>query len=168
MKIMSFVGSPRKGSNTDLLIDRAIKGAQSRGAVEAEKIYLYGSDIKTCTGCMVCTALKGSKPCPLQDDMPGILSRMQEADAFIFGTPNHVHCMSAGLVNLFCRMQPLIKMDIIRDASGAIIGADATTLIKGRRALVIVSQGADIRQLQFLIQIAAKSGLGVPIIERDR
>lgn len=138
---MAFVGSPREGSNTDLLIDSAIAGAQSTVACEAEKVYLYGIALKTCIGCLACTALKGAQPCPLEDDMQGILSRMEAADAFIFGTPNHVHSMSAGLVNLFCRMQPLIKMDIIRDASGAIIGADATTRIKGKRALVIVSQG---------------------------
>lgn len=141
MKLMAFVGSPRRGSNTDLLIDRAIAGAQSAGAIEAEKIYLYDGDIKPCSGCLACTALKGSQPCPLKDDMDGILRRMEQADAFIFGTPNYVHSMSAGLVNLFCRMQPLITMDIIRDASGAIIGADATTRIQGKRAMVIVSQG---------------------------
>jgi|GEM_PF-399187 len=141
MKLMAFVGSPRRGSNTDLLIDSAIAGAQSLGTMEVEKIYLYDADIKTCTGCLACTALKGSQPCPLQDAMDAVLCRMEQADAFIFGTPNHVHSMSAGLVNLFCRMQPLIKMDIIRDAAGAIIGADATTRINGKRAVVIVSQG---------------------------
>jgi len=141
MKLMAFVGSPRRGSNTDLLIDSAIAGAQSLAQIEAEKIYLYDGGIKTCIGCLACTALKGSQPCPIEDDMGGVLSRMEQADAFIFGTPNHVHSMSAGLVNLFCRMQPLIKMDVIRDASGAIIGAEATTGIMGKRAMVIVSQG---------------------------
>ena len=141
MKLMAFVGSPRRGSNTDLLIDRAIAGAQSLGTIDAEKIYLYEADIKTCTGCLACTALKGSQPCPLKDAMDAVLCRMEQADAFIFGTPNHVHSMSAGLVNLFCRMQPLIKMDVIRDAFGVIIGADATTRIKGKGAVVIVSQG---------------------------
>ena len=64
MKLMAFVGSPRRGSNTDLLIDSAISGAQSLEAMEVEKIYLYDADIKTCTGCLACTALKGAQPCP--------------------------------------------------------------------------------------------------------
>lgn len=141
MKIMAFIGSPRKGSNVDTLVDRVIEGAQSTGPVEAEKIYLYEADIKNCIGCLACTVLKGSQPCPLRDDMPGILERMAKADAFIFSTPNYVHSMSAALVNLFCRMQPLIKMTVIRDDKGNIIGADATTLISGRRAVSVVSQG---------------------------
>jgi multimeric flavodoxin WrbA len=41
MKIMAFVGSPRKGSNVDTLVDRVLAGANSSASVEAEKIYLY-------------------------------------------------------------------------------------------------------------------------------
>lgn len=141
MKIMAYVGSPRKGSNVDCLIDRVIEGVHSTVEAAVEKVYLYDADIKNCTGCLACTSLKGSRECPLKDDMAGILTRMTEADGYIFGTPNHVHSMSAGLVNLFCRMQPLIKMDIIRDSSGAIIDAHATTAISGKRAVVVVSQG---------------------------
>jgi multimeric flavodoxin WrbA len=141
MKIIAFVGSPRKGSNVDCLIDKVIEGACSRVNASVEKVYLYEADIKPCNGCLACTALKGSLECPLKDEMAGILARMTQADGLIFGTPNHVHSMSAGLVNLFCRMQPLIKMNVIRDASGAIIDAEATTSIFGKRAVVVVSQG---------------------------
>ncbi len=141
MKIMAFVGSPRKGSNVDCLIDKVIEGACSRACASVEKVYLYEANIKSCTGCLACTAFKGSQACPLKDDMAGILERMTQADGFIFGTPNHVHSMSAGLVNLFCRMQPLIKMEIVRDSSGAIIDAHSTTAIKGKRAVIVVSQG---------------------------
>ena len=141
MKIMAFVGSPRKGSNVDTLIDKVIAGANKNSEADSEKIYLYEADIKDCIGCLVCTSLKGCQACPLKDDMDGILERMCEADAFIFGTPNHVHSMSAGLTNLFCRMQPLIKMDIIKDAREKIIGANSTSLISDKKAVVVVSQG---------------------------
>ena len=141
MKIMSFVGSPRKGSNVDILMDTVIKGVKSKTEADCEKIYLYDSDIKDCTGCMLCTALKGGKDCPLRDDMAEILNRMVEADAFIFGSPNHVHSISSALTNLFCRMQPLIKMNVLRDESGNIIGADSTCLISGKKAVMVASQG---------------------------
>ena len=141
MKIMAFIGSPRKGSNVDCLIDKVIEGVHSTADAAVEKVYLYDADIKNCTGCLACTALKGAQECPLKDDMAGILTRMTQADGFIFGTPNHVHSMSAGLVNLFCRMQPLIKMEIFRDSTGAIIDARSTTAISGKRAVVVVSQG---------------------------
>jgi len=141
MKVLAFVGSPRKGSNVDTLIDKVIEGLRSRTDAAVEKIYLYEADIKPCIGCLACTALKGGQDCPLQDDMDCILAAMQDADALIFGTPDHVHSMSAGLTNLFCRMQPLIKMTVVRDDTGKIISAESTTLVSDKRAVVVVSQG---------------------------
>jgi multimeric flavodoxin WrbA len=138
---MAFVGSPRKGSNVDTLIDKVIEGAKSKIEAEVEKIYLYEAHIKNCTGCLACTAFRGGQDCPLKDDMAGILQRMIKADMLIFGSPNHVHSMSAALTNLFCRMQPLIKMQVIKDESGKILSATATTLISGKKAVMIASQG---------------------------
>ena len=141
MKIMAFVGSPRKGSNVDILIDTVIEGAHSKTAAEVEKIYLYSADIKNCNGCGLCSPLMGSKDCPIDDDMPGILQRMLEADAYIFGTPNHVHTMTSAMTNFWARLQPLGKMEIIKDDSGKIIGGKSMPLTKGKKAVIVVSQG---------------------------
>jgi len=123
MKIMGFVGSPRKNSNVDLLMDKVIEGAKSIQDVDVEKIYLYDADIKYCTGCMVCTPLKGSRDCPIKDDMVGVCQRMQEADAFIFGSPNHGHTLSAAMTNFLSRMQALLKMHVERNEEGEIVRA---------------------------------------------
>ena len=141
MKIMAFVGSPRKGSNVDILMDKVIEGAQSKTDVEVEKIYLYKADIKNCNACGLCSPLMGSKDCPIDDDMPGILNRMIEADAYIFGTPNHVHTMTSAMTNFWARLQPLGKMEVIRDGSGKIIGGKSKPLIMGKKAVMVVSQG---------------------------
>jgi multimeric flavodoxin WrbA len=141
MKVMAFVGSPRKGSNVDILMDKVIEGAQSKTDVEVEKIYLYKADIKNCNACGLCSPLMGSKDCPIDDDMPGILNRMLEADAYIFGTPNHVHTMTSAMTNFWARLQPLGKMEVIRDDSGKIIGGKSKPLIMGKKAVMVVSQG---------------------------
>ena len=141
MKIMAFVGSPRKGSNVDILMDKVIEGAQSKTDVEVEKIYLYSADIKNCNACGLCSPLMGSKDCPIDDDMLGILNRMLEADAYIFGTPNHVHTMTSAMTNFWARLQPLGKMEVIRDDSGKIIGGKSKPLIMGKKAVMVVSQG---------------------------
>ncbi len=141
MKIMAIVGSPRKGSNVDILIDRVIEGAKSKTAVDAEKVYIYELDIKYCTGCGAHSILQGAKDCPLGDDMDGILKRMQEADVLIFGSPNHGRTISAGLTNFFARMMPLLKMQIERDENGEIIHAETKPLIRGKKAVTVISQG---------------------------
>jgi len=141
MKIMAIVGSPRKGSNVDILIDRVIEGAKSKTDVDAEKVYIYESDIKYCTGCGAHSILQGAKDCPLEDDMADILKRMQEADVLIFGSPNHGRTISAGLTNFFSRMMPLLKMQIERDENGEIIHAETKPLIRGKKAVTVISQG---------------------------
>lgn len=141
MKIMAFVGSPRKNSNVDILMDKVVEGVQSKTDVELEKIYLYKADIKNCNACGLCSPLMGSKDCPIDDDMPGILNRMIEADAYIFGTPNHVHTMTSAMTNFWARLQPLGKMEVIRDDSGKIIGGKSKPLIMGKKAVMVVSQG---------------------------
>lgn len=159
MKLMAFVGSPRKASNTDILIDRVIEGARSAADVEAEKIYLYEADIKYCTGCGLHTVLQGSQECPLRDDMAGILARMQQADAFIFGTPNHGRTISAGLTNFFARMMPLLKMHVDRDEQGAIIHAESRPLISGKKAVTVVSQGDFWPSASALLQMVLDANL---------
>jgi multimeric flavodoxin WrbA len=141
MKIMAIVGSPRKGSNVDILIDKVLEGVKSKTDVEVEKVYIYESDIKYCTGCGAHSILQGAKDCPLGDDMDGILKRMQQADAFIFGSPNHGRTISAGLTNFFSRMMPMLKMQIERDDDGNIIHAETKPLIQGKKAVTVVSQG---------------------------
>jgi multimeric flavodoxin WrbA len=141
MKVMAFVGSPRKQGNTDILIDKVIDGAKSKAAVEVEKIYLYEANIKYCNGCGAHTVLGGSKDCPLGDDMQGILERMVQADGFIFGSPNHGRTITAGMTNFIARMMPLLKMEVKRDASGTIIDAQSKPLIRGKKAVMVVSQG---------------------------
>jgi multimeric flavodoxin WrbA len=141
MKLMAFVGSPRKGSNTDILIDQVIAGVKSKKEVDAEKVYLYEANIKYCTGCMGHSVLGGSKECPLDDDMKDILERMKEADAFIFGTPNHGRTISAGLTNFLARVFPVNHWDITWDDEGKPIDATITSDIDGKRVVSVISQG---------------------------
>ncbi len=159
MKIMAIVGSPRKGSNTDLLIDKVIEGARSAAAVEVEKIYIYDANIKYCTGCGAHSILQGSKDCPLQDDMDSILQRMQQADGFIFGSPNHGRTISAGLTNFFSRMMPLLKMHVERDDAGNIVYAESRPLIRGKKAVIVVSQGDNIASSSALVLMILDANL---------
>ena len=39
MKVLAFMGSPRLGSNTDILVDKAIDGVKSKNT-EVEKVNL--------------------------------------------------------------------------------------------------------------------------------
>ena len=74
MKIQALIGSPRKGSNTDILVDRILQGAQSCGHA-AEKLYLYDYQIMPCIDCRRCK--KDDFTCHLLDGMSEICPKLR-------------------------------------------------------------------------------------------
>ncbi len=81
--ILAIIGSPRRGGNTDILVEQALQGAAEAGA-RTEKVALRDLDVRPCRGCDGCA--KTGK-CVQRDDLPGLLARMREADAWILATP---------------------------------------------------------------------------------
>jgi multimeric flavodoxin WrbA len=139
---MAINGSPRKGGNTDTLIDQVITGFQSKTPAEVEKILVIEHDIKYCSGCLACMEQDpGTDTCVLRDDMAEILRHMVASDALIFGTPNHMRTVTAPLLNFFARMLPLFEMRRELDERGTLIGAEYTSLLAGKKAAMVFSQG---------------------------
>ena len=81
--MLGIVGSPRKGSNTHILVERILEGAQSVGA-EPKKITLSEIDIRPCRACDACA--KTGK-CVQKDDFAGLLEDMEKSDVWVLGTP---------------------------------------------------------------------------------
>ncbi|BBB90882.1 MAG TPA: flavodoxin family protein [Methylomusa anaerophila] len=88
MKILAVNGSPRKNWNTATLLNKALEGAASRGA-ETELIHLHDLNYKGCISCFACKTKGGQSygKCPIQDDLPPIFKKVEEADAIILGSP---------------------------------------------------------------------------------
>ena len=82
-KVVGFVGSPRKGANTDVLVRAVLAGAAEAGA-QTEAYYLNELDIK---GCQACEACKERQHCVLEDDMQPLYKAIAEADAVVIGSP---------------------------------------------------------------------------------
>lgn len=82
-KVLGIVGSPRKGANTDTLVEQVLKGASEKG-VSIEKLVLSEMDIKPCTACDAC---KNTKKCVIADDFASILEKMKESSVWVLGTP---------------------------------------------------------------------------------
>ena len=142
MKLMAIVGSPRKGGNTEILVNKVIEGCKSKAEVEVNKFFVVDKKIEYCTGCMTCVfPPPGTRKCVIEDDMAGILDEMKECDAFIFGSPNHMHTMSAPLLNFLSRMMPLFEMELEYDDNGNILGGDISSVLKKRKSAVVISQG---------------------------
>ena len=51
VKVLAFMGSPRKKGNVDTILDEIIKGVNDNN-VEVKKYYLNDMNIKGCQGCL--------------------------------------------------------------------------------------------------------------------
>lgn len=92
MEILGFVASPRKGSNTKVLVEEVLKGASDAGA-ETKIFNLSKMDISPCKACQYCKSSEGK--CATDDDMQSIYNEIKQASAFILGSPVYMWQMSA-------------------------------------------------------------------------
>ena len=91
MKVLGICCSPRKGGNTEILVNEALKGAKQEGA-EIELYSVSGKHIEPCDGCRTCAR---TGVCHIKDDMQDVYKKMIEANAIIFGTPTYCYSMAA-------------------------------------------------------------------------
>jgi multimeric flavodoxin WrbA len=101
MKVLAVMASPRIKGNSDILLDEAIKGAQSAGAV-VEKIVLDKLKITPCKELYTC--LKDGT-CPLRDDMTALYDKILATEAIIIATPIFFYTVSAQLMAFISRCQ---------------------------------------------------------------
>jgi multimeric flavodoxin WrbA len=81
--VLGIVGSPRRGGNTEILVDEVLAGAEEGGAF-IEKIILNDLKIKPCQACNSCYKTGN---CAQDDDMANLLIRMEKSQIWVLGTP---------------------------------------------------------------------------------
>ncbi|MBR3349551.1 MAG: flavodoxin family protein [Solobacterium sp.] len=94
-KIIAVNAGPRKGWNTDTLINEAIKGAEESGAI-VERYDLY--NLEKYTGCVSCFGCKKERfkgHCIKKDALTPVLDAIREADGLIVGSPNYLSDLTA-------------------------------------------------------------------------
>ncbi|MBP5289244.1 MAG: flavodoxin family protein [Clostridia bacterium] len=106
-KVLVITASLRTKSNSDLLAQRLIAGAQDAGH-RVEMISLKGKDIQFCKGCLAC---QKTGKCVIKDDVPAMMEQVKEADTLVFVTPVYYYEMSGQLKTLLDRMNPLYGGD---------------------------------------------------------
>ena len=99
--------SLRAKSNSDVLTERLIAGAQDAGHA-VEHISLKGKEIKYCIGCLSCMK---TQRCVQKDDAAGIAEKVKQADVLVFATPIYYYEMSGQMKTLLDRMNPLYGTD---------------------------------------------------------
>ena len=103
VKVLGIYGSPRKGGNTDLLLDRILEGSREAGA-EVESLYVRRLKI---SGCLECGSCDDTGECAVRDDMEKVYPLMQEADVIFLASPNFFYNVTAQVKLLIDRSQAM-------------------------------------------------------------
>jgi multimeric flavodoxin WrbA len=114
MKVLGIFGSPRKGGNTELLLEELLKGAKKEGA-SVERLYLSDFTIIPCKECHGCD---NTGSCVILDDMEKIYPKLLEADVVILASPIFFYGVTAWAKALIDRSQAFwAKKYLLKDPS---------------------------------------------------
>ena len=129
MNILILSGSPRKGGNTEMLVDAFARGASQHHHVEI--VYVRDVKVSPCLGCNACFKTNGrsseSYPssledgrvvtdegeangiCAQKDDMSAIYEKMSQADMLVIASPVYFYGISAQLKAVIDRFHNPIR-----------------------------------------------------------
>ena len=103
LKVVGTVCSPRKGGNTEILVQEALAGAKESGA-ETELLRISEMKIAPCDGCMTCHK---TGECRIKDDMQKVYKKILAADGIILGSPVYFWSVSGQAKTLMDRTYAL-------------------------------------------------------------
>ena len=105
-RVVIISTSLRVRSNSDLLAEQFMKGAESAGH-QVEKVELLGKQIAFCRGCFACAKLGR---CIIDDDVNGIMEKVMKA-VIVWATPIYYYEMSGQIKTLIDRMNAMYDRD---------------------------------------------------------
>lgn len=84
MNIVVLSGSPRKGANTDTMVEAFAETAREAGHT-VEVVRVAGKKIAGCLGCQYCFTHEGT--CVQKDGMADVIESLKGADMVVFASP---------------------------------------------------------------------------------
>ncbi len=130
MKVLGILGSPRRGGNSEILLDEALRGASDQGG-SCEKVVLRDLKITPCLEIYKCAE---DGVCAIRDDMQDLFPKIEQADRLIIASPIFFYSVSAVAKAMIDRCQSLwvkkyilkLPVSTIADRIGAFISVAAT------------------------------------------
>jgi multimeric flavodoxin WrbA len=103
MKFLAIWGSPRRGGNTDILLNAFMDGA-TQGGAEVERVALRELKISPCQEIYHCFK---DGTCPIKDDMLPLYDKLLAADVVVIASPIFFYSVSAQAKVFIDRTQAL-------------------------------------------------------------
>ena len=100
MKVLLINGGPHKDGATNVALQEVEKTLKEEG-IQTETIWLGTKPIGGCIGCNHC--IKANNKCFMEDKVNEFLSKVEETDGFIFGSPVHFASASGNITSFLDR-----------------------------------------------------------------
>jgi hypothetical protein len=105
LKITAFMGSPRRGGNTDILLAEAVRAVEAAGV----SVTVFRAAEMNVSGCTNCGGCDSTGVCVIEDDMSEVYAAIRESSRFIvaspvffFGLPAQMKCVVDRCQALWC------------------------------------------------------------------
>ena len=145
-KVLGISTSPRIKGNSDLLLRRALAGAESTGA-HTEYVSLTDYNIGPCIECNSCYT---TGKCKMQDDYQQLLTKLLDVDRLIFATP-------AFFMSVCAQAKMLIDRGQCLWAQKYILKKQLFSPERDRRAMVIAVGGSKSKKQFESIRLTMKA-----------
>jgi multimeric flavodoxin WrbA len=114
MVVLGMSGSPRRGGNSETLLDEALAGAREAGA-QTEKVILSACKFSPCISCGACYK---TGVCIQKDEMQDLYEKITASDVLIFASPIYFYSVSAWAKSVIDRCQALwARKYVLKDPS---------------------------------------------------
>jgi len=101
--------SPRRTSNTELLVGRVLEGARDAGA----ETKLFAFSRMTVAPCDACRRCKTTRRCVIEDDMQPVYDALGDATGLVLGAPIYLDYVAAQakvfIDRLYCYLSPTLE-----------------------------------------------------------
>jgi multimeric flavodoxin WrbA len=130
-KVLGISSSGRKSAYSK----RIVKDILEESGLEYEMIHLANLDIKGCMGCLKCA---GNNVCVQKDDFQGVVDKIIEADALVFGGANYYGTLNAIGHAFWERTFALRHLELFPFAGkvGVVVGLDRDSEKKGATSFI--------------------------------
>jgi multimeric flavodoxin WrbA len=144
MRVLGISGSPRRGGNTDIIVNTALAILAEQG-IETDFLSLADHPIKPCTACGACFKLETARCVQPDEAFEGVIERFAAADGILVGSPVYFGSATPQIMSLLDRVGYVARRhpELLRRKVGA-------SIVVARRA----GQNFTFAQLNYFFLIA--------------
>ena len=103
MKVVAFNGSPRRGGNTESMLQTVLEELARHG-IQTELIQVGGTGLRTCVACNYCQQHRTSECAFTGDPINEWIGKAKAADGIILGSPVYFYNVTGEMKALMDRM----------------------------------------------------------------